>query len=469
MTFERNELFDMISSRRFSGITTDIDDFNGKLLVLTKNEALRSLEKLQTLPKSATVFSEEILPECLPFKKAYSEDFRRDFALLSKLFYNNVSDKMKFVFVTGTNGKTSTTNFIRQILEKAGERVCLIGTEGFFYKDCEEYFSMTTPDPHILHGMLDKAYKIGARTVVMEASAHAIALKKLSGICANVATLTNIERDHLDFFKTTEAYEAAKRALFTKDCAKKIAIPQKYEYFAENYDKNDVYMYSPTFCDGLTYFVKKTLPSLYSEYIYGRRRMIVEHKNLVGAFNAENVAAAILSCLAYGLPEEDVFSWLSSLTPPCGRAENVKNALGINVVIDFAHTPSALENVLKAFRGRGRVICVFGAGGDRDKGKRRLMGNVAGRFADLSFITSDNPRSEDPLSIIADIAKGVEDVGGSYEAVEDRANAVYLSIKTARKGDTIVIAGKGAEKTVEINGKLLPYSDKETVQRILFS
>lgn len=469
MTFERNELFEMISSRRFSGITTDVDDFNGKLLVLTKNEALRSYEKLQTLPKSASVFSEEILPESLPFKKLYSEDFRRDFALASKLFFNNVSDKMKFVFVTGTNGKTSTTHFIRQILERAGERVCLIGTEGFFYKEYEEYFSMTTPDPHILHGMLDKAYKLGARTVVMEASAHAIALKKLSGICAEVATLTNIERDHLDFFKTTEAYEAAKRALFAKDCAKKIAIPQKYEYFAQNFAKTDVYTYSPTFCDGVTYFAKKSLPSLCVEYICGKRRMSVEHKNLVGAFNAENVAAAIVSCLAYGLPEEDVFSSLSSLTPPRGRAEKVGNALGINVVIDFAHTPSALENVLKAFRTRGRVICVFGAGGDRDKGKRRLMGNVAGRFADLSFITSDNPRNEDPLSIIADIAKGVEEVGGSYEAVEDRANAIYLSIKTARKGDTIVIAGKGAEKTVEINGKFLPYSDKETVQRILFS
>ncbi len=476
-----NSVLKRMKEKNIDGITLDINNCSKKLLVLTEAKYKKEKEKLLSLDDNTIILSEHEIDIKSNAEVFYSKSFRKDYAKISKSFYGNVSDKMKFIFITGTNGKTTTASFVSKVFEYFGTDVCIIGTRGCRYKTFYEDFSMTTPDPHVLHRLLKSVYELGCRIVVMETSAHAIYQEKLFGIKAEVAALTNIGRDHLDFFGTQEKYEEAKSMLFLNLYAKHFVFRNKYAYFAKNADKNAIYDYSYEDDDKncstdnkthLPYIViknsalKNDLSLAFKVNLRGKIYLI-ENKNLVGKFNIENCVTAALCAIAFGLKEENVMNALNCLLPIPGRVEKIENDRGINIFVDFAHTPSAFEAVLKMLFGNGRLICVFGAGGDRDKGKRSEMGYVAGKYSDMVIITSDNPRSEKPLSIISDIENGVKKVTSEYVVCEDRKKAIEFAIKTARKGDTIIVAGKGEESYLEINGVKTPYSDKEQIQRVL--
>lgn len=476
---EVRKVLSMMTEMGLNGITTDISKADRKLLVLTKANISKNRYALSSISENSVIFAECEIKEKLNCKALVSDNFRENYAKISKEFFGNVSDKMRFIFVTGTNGKSSTVAFISQIFSKLDIDVCTIGTRGVSYKNFEEDFSMTTPDPHVLHYYLKKVYEMGCRIVVMEASAHAIALKKLYGIKADVATLTNIARDHLDYFKTESRYIAAKRELFSNLYAKHFVLRNNYSYFVENEDKSNVFLYSFEDEENFStsnfrsYVIVNIEPNngfATFDVCIRDKKYSVENKNILGDFNIENMISAALSVVAFGFSEDDVMKTLNTLEPISGRLEKIENDRGLDIYVDFAHTPAALESVLKTLKSlcnKGRLICVFGTGGDRDKGKRAVMGAVSSKYSDLTIITSDNPRSEDPRSITQDILQGVLNIGGKYIVIPNRSEAIEHSIKIARSGDTIIIAGKGEESYIEINGKKIPYSDKEQIKRVL--
>ncbi len=472
------ELLRKIKEKGIDGITTDLSDASDKLLVLTKANCAKNAESLKTLTKRTLVLTESLEANFGDADVVYSDNFREDYALISKAFYGNVSDKMKFIFVSGTSGKTTTTYFISQIFKAIGEEVCVIGTDGCKYKDFCESFSMTTPDPHVLHRLLQKVYLLGARTVVMEASAHAVYLKKLCGIRAEVAALTNIARDHLDYFKAEVAYANAKKALFTKLYAKQFVLRNSYAKILQNSDIFNAFTYeiaeNGSDIDGQRLLEKRYVVKGVCNDIDGVAfgiispdgRYNVKNSCVIGKFNIENMMTAALSAIAFGLLEKPVFSALNALSLPSGRMEKVEGS-GINIFVDYAHTPDALKRSLTEIEKSGRLIVVIGAGGDRDKGKREIYGRICGKYADITVITSDNPRYEKPSDIMHDIEKGVVEEKGDFVLIEDREDAIAFAIKTAQKDDTIIVSGKGAEEYVEISGKKLPFSDKKAIQRIL--
>lgn len=415
---------------------------------------------------ATVVVSQESISFSVPSVRVVND--RRALAIASANFYGNAHRKLKIIAVTGTNGKTSTCKMISEILRFSGKSVAVFGTLGIFINNRKLGQSLTTPDPTELHRAFEIAYLAGVEYVVMEVSAHALYLEKLYGIKFDIAVFTNLTRDHLDFFGDMESYFKAKRKLFTvsdvgfavvnsDDAYGRSILESSYLPIATYgiYNPADVFAIDATYSNG-TRCVVNCFDDIFR---------LDTHFN--GEFNVYNALASITVARLLSVETKDIIGAFLSMREADGRFNVIDG--GRRVIIDYAHTPDGLENLLKSARPltAGRLIAVFGCGGNRDHGKRPLMGGIAGKYADFTILTSDNPRYEDPLSIIEEIEAGVVAVGGKYAIVPDRESAVNYAVTLAEKDDVIVLAGKGAEEYIEEKGVKRPYSDKTTVLNAL--
>jgi UDP-N-acetylmuramoyl-L-alanyl-D-glutamate--2,6-diaminopimelate ligase len=375
-------------------------------------------------------------------------------ALVAAAFHGHPSRSMTMVGVTGTNGKTTVTHLIGAILTHSGIPTGIIGTlDG----------SRTTPEAPDLQRRLAGLRADGFRVVAMEVSSHALDQHRTDGIVFDVAVFTNLSRDHLDHHGTMEEYFAAKARLFDEVRARVAVVHVDDPWgarLAALLDDRGQQVVRVRRADAAD--VELSVGS--TSYRWRRHQVSVP---LSGAFNLDNALVASTVSLALGVDEAQVVAGLASASPVPGRMEVLRTEAPFAIVVDYAHTPAGLEVALGAARqlaGRGRVICVFGAGGDRDQGKRPLMGRVAGTMADLVVLTSDNPRSEDPAAIIDQIRSGI---GGPVDlAVEpDRAAAIRVAVSRAAAGDVIMVVGKGHETTQVTGASAVPFDDRREAER----
>lgn len=386
-------------------------------------------------------------------------------------FYGNVDEKMKLIAVIGTNGKTTTSHLIKEIMEKSNMKCGLIGTLGTFYQDTFLEQSLTTPDPIELHRTLFEMYKAGVKNVVMEVSAHAIYLDKVKDLKFYCAVFTNFSQDHLDFFKTIENYKNAKLKFFKENQCKYV-VSNSDDKLGSEIDKlfaNTISygLENPADVFAINVDCKDNKTSFYVnifDYV-GQVNL-----NMVGFFNVYNALACSCVCYLLGIKAEKTVKYLSEFKGVKGRLERVYQG-EYSIYVDYAHTPDGLNKVLMSLKPFvvNRLICVFGCGGNRDQSKRQIMGEVSTNLADFTIITSDNPRYEDPMDIIVQIEKGAIKTGKKYIVIEDREQAVQYAIDFAKKGDIVLIAGKGSEQYQEVLGIKKIYNDVDTVNEYMRS
>ncbi|MCS7083933.1 MAG: UDP-N-acetylmuramoyl-L-alanyl-D-glutamate--2,6-diaminopimelate ligase [Aquificaceae bacterium] len=392
-------------------------------------------------------------------------NIRSVLADLSSEFYKNPCKELKLVGITGTNGKTTSSYIIQKILASAGFETGIIGT--IAYRTSKRSYvksKLTTPDVLTLNRVLNLMRKDGAKWVVMEVSSHALDQRRIEGCKFFAVGFTNLSRDHLDYHLSMENYFLAKSKLFTN---------YEYEFALINSDDSYGQRLIKVSKNPITFGKDGELKILNFKTGFDgseielsfRGKTMSFRSSLVGDFQAHNIAMGVAFGLAAKIDTEVIAKALKELYVP-GRFETYKGE-GFVVVIDYAHTPDALEKLLLSARkiSKNRLICVFGAGGDRDRGKRPLMGEVASKICELCIITSDNPRSEEPMSIAKDIIEGFS--GNHYILELDRKLAIKLAISLAKEGDVIVIAGKGHETYQEINGIRYPFNDSEIVLEAL--
>jgi UDP-N-acetylmuramoyl-L-alanyl-D-glutamate--2,6-diaminopimelate ligase len=395
-------------------------------------------------------FNKDIAAKAILKKCKKAKDVRLARALSSKKYYKCVADKMRITALVGTNGKTTGSYMLRHILQVATNKpVGLIGTTGIFGagQTWDGIVTLTTPDPTDLHNIFYCMYKNGIRDIVMEVSAHAIYYKKVAGIKFASAIYTNITQDHLDFFCDFESYKDTKISFFNDKNIKFAVVNADDEYAAEikhsrilnyGYDEN----------------IAKIIP-------------------IKGRFNVYNASGAATVAAQYGIAREKIYEALKTLPQVPGRF-NTYDVNGITVVIDYAHTPDGLSKILQNARelSDGKLICVFGCGGGRDAAKRPIMGEIAAANANITVITSDNPRTENPDAIIVQIESGIQrnninSVLNDYVKIADRKSAIYYALDIASKGDIVIIAGKGHENYMDINGIKIPYNDAAVVKQYM--
>ncbi|MGN0785529.1 MAG: UDP-N-acetylmuramoyl-L-alanyl-D-glutamate--2,6-diaminopimelate ligase [Candidatus Aphodomorpha sp.] len=394
---------------------------------------------------------------------------RKAMAEMAAAFYGYPQREMQMLGVTGTNGKTTTTYMVKAIAEQAGKKVGIIGTIRNMIGSESLHADRTTPESVDLFRLLRTMADARVDMVVMEVSSHALEQYRVHGIKFDVALFTNLTQDHLDYHKTFENYLQAKKILFQN--AKKAVVNVDDPYADRimaglsipilTFGVRDRADLAASNIDITTQGVQFDLhtPS-------GDVRMNLPIPGLFSVFNA---MGAVGMAQAIGIQLPQIKRGLESMTSVSGRLESVATGLPFSVFVDYAHTPDALENVLKTVRefAHKRVICVFGCGGDRDRAKRPIMGEIAGRYAELAVVTSDNPRTEDPMAIIETIEEGVKRSGAKYTVIENRRSAIAYALSVAEPDDIILIAGKGHENYQEINGTRYHFDDKEIVTELL--
>ncbi|HEY8886997.1 MAG TPA: UDP-N-acetylmuramoyl-L-alanyl-D-glutamate--2,6-diaminopimelate ligase, partial [Gallionella sp.] len=425
---------------------------------------------------------------------------------LADAAYGAPSEKLWMVGITGTNGKTSTSHWIAHALSEAGTRCAVIGTLGNGFAGALQASANTTPDAISVHGLLADYLRDGAQAVAMEVSSHALSQGRVNAVRFDVAMLTNLSRDHLDYHGDMQSYAAAKRKLFDWHQLGFVVLNLDDAYGAELAEQLSV-QEEPRRVPGSS---AATLPQQHADMevigyglsdealqlaerlgmrmVYGnllemsgQGLKLAVHSSwgavqldsaLVGRFNAANLLGALAVLLVSGVALSDAARSLGGVQPVAGRMQRLGNAQQPTVVVDYAHTPDALEKVLQTLRevsaaAGGKVLCVFGCGGERDRGKRAMMGMVAEKYSDFCIVTSDNPRGENPREIIADIVGGMN--GENHEIIVDRAAAIQSAIRFARQSDTVLIAGKGHEDYQEIGGVKHPFDDVSVAQQALQS
>jgi UDP-N-acetylmuramoyl-L-alanyl-D-glutamate--2,6-diaminopimelate ligase len=381
------------------------------------------------------------------------EDSRAVMALVAKRFYGNAADKLKLIAVVGTNGKTSTTYLINSIFRQAGRSSAVIGTNGLIVDDEKTPLNLTTPDPIELHSIFQRLYEKGVKYVVMELSAHALALRKNEGIKFDVTVFTNFSQDHLDFFENMAEYAAAKMKVFQEKYTKVAVVNADDELGRSIAKLSKVPIDYKEDKDGMDFII-----NLYDEIEH-------VHFNLHGKFNLYNILAAATTARVFGIKLPTITQGIKNIKRIDGRNETFYIG-DVKTVIDFAHTPDSIKNILMHLKnsGSGKLIVVFGCGGDRDRFKRPLMAQAVSRFADYAIVTNDNPRTENPNSIVQDILPGLNCL---YEVELNRRYAIEKAILIAKPGDTVAILGKGAETYQEIAGKKIPYSDFDVINKLI--
>ncbi|MDD3397703.1 MAG: UDP-N-acetylmuramoyl-L-alanyl-D-glutamate--2,6-diaminopimelate ligase [Clostridia bacterium] len=384
---------------------------------------------------------------------------------LASTFYGNPKNKLKFVGITGTNGKTSSTYFLAEFLKQAGKKTAVIGTLGTFFNGLHFDTDLTTPDPLKLHKTLDILRKHGAEYVVMEVSAHAIDLKKVDNINFEVGILTNITQDHLDYFKTMNEYAKTKLDWFKNGNIKFSIINADDKHclsLINNPNTLSFGLYNPS--DVFAINIEKSARN--TEFVLDLLHNVMNCKtNLAGEFNVYNVMATATAALCLGVDLKDIEKTMQKLKAPLGRFSVVELENNKTVIVDYAHTPDSLEKVLKTAREicKGKLISVFGCGGNRDVTKRPIMGSISENLADFSIITSDNPRFEEPESIVNQIETGMKN--SNHIKVTNRKSAIKKALSMIKPNDMTIISGKGAELYQDIKGTKYPYNDFDEIDK----
>ncbi len=400
---------------------------------------------------------------------------REDMAKVADNFYNHPSQRFDVIGVTGTNGKTSITTFLNEILTSAGNKVGLIGTIKISDGDKAIESNSTTPESRDLQGYFDQMINNGCKYCAMEVSSHALALNRVAQTKYKVGVFTNLTPDHLDFHKDLEDYRNAKEKLFYMTTnANVINIDDEGGKAIYNNIKDlntKCYTYA---IDHEADFMAKDIKIEARGVSYRLITPTYEADVFVpvpGKFTVYNTLAVIATCYALEIPKDIVLDGLKNTGGVAGRFEAISNEAGISVIVDYAHTPDALENVIKTAREfvENRIITVFGCGGDRDTTKRPLMGDIAQKLSDICIVTSDNPRTEDPELIIKDILEGLDKSKENYRVVVDRKEAIKEAIEMAQKDDVILIAGKGHENYQIIGRVKHHFDDKEIANEFLQS
>jgi len=396
-------------------------------------------------------------------------NIRKVLCLVCANFYDNPHVNMHFIGVVGTNGKTSTTHIINHILSESGKKTCLIGTLGVkINQKLNIPFDMTTPDPNEFYKILKEAKNNSVEYVIMEISAHAIYFEKLYGIIMDYCIFTNISQDHLDFFKDMKTYSKVKESYFNNDNVRLGIINVDDIIGRKIMDSKEIC------CLSYGLYYPSDVFALNIEYDNGTRfvanvfdDVIFVKSPLLGEFNVSNTLAAISVAKVIGIESKQICISLETLPQIEGRFDVITNQK--TAIIDYAHTPDGLKSALLASRKlcKGKLIVVFGCGGNRDANKRPIMGQIAATYCDIAVITSDNPRFENPEEIIESIVSGFADISHSYIKICDRQKAIEFALSIADKTDIVLIAGKGGEDYLDIKGEKLPYSDKAVCQNIL--
>ena len=430
---------------------------NGAKAILAQ-EADINKELLKEIPEDVTLI--------------LTDNTRYALAICACNFYGNPSKKMKLVGVTGTKGKTTTTYMIRDILQKQGIKVGLIGTVASYVNDKKIADNLnTTPESLKLQEIFSKMLEQKCEAVVMEVSSQSLKLDRVAGCDFDIGVFTNFAEDHIskkehpdmeDYFNSKlKLFKMCKKGFVNADDVYASTVPklvpecQITTYGIDNH------------CDLLAKDITVT-----NQYVDFKVKLGDKNERLKvsipGRFSVYNSLAAIAVALQFGCSSENIKECLLNIRVP-GRSELVNNKLGLTIMIDYAHTPESLEKILSSVKiyTKGRVISVFGCGGDRDKNKRPIMGEVSGRVADYSIITSDNPRTEAPAAIVKDIEEGIKKTNGKYECIVNRRDAIKRAIQMANKQDIIVLAGKGHEQYQEINNKRYPFDESAIVNEII--
>lgn len=417
------------------------------------------------------VVSERESPKSFPACWIQVGEVRSFMAQMANRFYGHPSREMKLVGITGTNGKTTTTFLVDAVLRQQAPSL-LMGTIETRVGN-ETFASIrTTPESIDIQKILKRAVTEGCRAGVLEVSSHALQLNRVYGCHFPVAVFTNLSPEHLDFHGTLEDYFQAKRRLFLREYNPGLeeAIVNADDPFSRRLD--------PSPGTRLTTFGLRdamVFPRYWESSVSGSRlelnffgRTLSLQSPLVGEHNLYNLMAAATACSRLGISDEAIRDGIASLFRVPGRFEKVDIQKSFTVIVDYAHTPDALENVLRLSRklANGRVICVFGCGGDRDRSKRPVMGRLAVEMADLALVTSDNPRSEDPERILYEIRSGFPPHRRNFELIVDRRRAIARALEVAKEGDLVLIAGKGHETYQEGREGRIPFDDREVVKEL---
>jgi len=428
----------------------------GSLFVAISGFAVDGHQFIQTAAEkgAAACVCERVPQADIPYVQV--ADSRVALATLSRKFYGDPARKMTMIGVTGTNGKTTSTMLIKHMLEtQLGVKVGLVGTNQNMIGDETLHTERTTPESLELQELFKEMLEAGCTHAVMEVSSHSLVLHRVDDIVYEVGIFTNLTQDHLDFHGTMENYAAAKALLFSEHCRKGVInIDDRWADF----------MLARANCPVLTYSAKSDKADLYAEDISLRADGIAYRVHfgtetadvrlgIPGMFSVYNSLDVIGCGLQLGLPLEGIVSSLATATGVKGRVEVVPTDGDYTIIIDYSHTPDSLENILVAMRevSDGRLVALFGCGGDRDRTKRPIMGGIAARLADFVIVTSDNPRTEEPQSIIDEILVGMEGTKTPYVTICDRVEAIHYAIDHHQPGDIIILAGKGHETYQEVN------------------
>ena len=455
---KENYLFVAIKGFDFNGhehIKEAIE--KGAIAILAEEDEMTK-EMVKEIPESVTLI--------------LAKNTRYALAILACNFYNNPSRKFKLIGVTGTKGKTTTTYMIRDILQKHKIKVGLIGTVASYVGDKKIADNKnTTPESLELQQIFSKMLEEKCEVVVMEVSSQSLKLDRVAGCDFDIGIFTNLSEDHIsekehdsieDYFESkVKLFKMCKKGFINADDFHAITIPKLVPecsiltYGIDNY------------CNLLAKDITVTNQSADFKVKIGERNERIK-VSIPGRFSVYNALAAIAVTMQFGCTSDEIKEALENIRVP-GRSELVNNKLELTIMIDYARTPESLEKILSSVKiyTKGRVISVFGCGGDRDKNKRPMMGEVSGRVADYTIITSDNPRTEDPTEIVKDIEKGIKSTNGKYECIVDRVEAIKKAIKMANKRDMIVLAGKGHEQYQEINKVRYPFDENKIVNEII--
>ena len=419
---------------------------------------------------AAALVVERELPIEVP--QVLVEDVRMAISYVASEFFDNPARKLLLIGITGTKGKTTSSFLIKSILEEAGKKTGLIGTVCSMIGEEVIPANLTTPDPIVTQTLLHRMVEAGCECVVMEVSAHALAMHRLAGMKFDIGAFTNFSQDHLDYFKDMDAYFDAKMRFFDPAMVENIVYNVDDERVAEGIrslnreamrigirESSDVYANDIEISERGCSF----LMTWHKQF-----RISISLK-LAGIFNVYNALLAAGVCICAGVGPEAIRRGLEDVRAVPGRIELLETGTPYRVILDYAHSPDSLENILKAVRQttRGRMIALFGCGGNRDSAKRPIMGEIAGELADFCVLTSDNPRNEDPMAILGEIEEGIRHTGCEYVVIENRREAIRYALKHAQPSDVIVLAGKGHETYQEICGVKHPFDEKIVVAELL--
>lgn len=392
---------------------------------------------------------------------------RKALAISSAWIYQFPAEKLKIIGVTGTNGKTTLTYLIKAILDNVGASTGVIGTIGNIINSTVLPADYTTPEAPELHGLFSKMVDSKAKYAAMEVSSHSLKLHRVYGVIFELGIFTNITQDHLDFHKTFDDYfqskkrlfEQSKKAIINTDDINGRRLLSLIKIPAISYGINSQ-------ADVKASNIRLTREGVFYELFYKDKNYPVYY-DVPGLFSVYNSLAAIAVGIVLELPLDTVIKTLAKVKGVPGRFEPIKKGQDFTVIVDYSHTPDSLENAIRTARGfcDGKIYTVFGCGGDRDRKKRPQMGRIASELSDLAIITSDNPRSEDPEAIIEDIVRGIQ--GNNYIKIVDRRQAIREAIEKARKGDVVLIAGKGHEDYQILKDKTIPFDDRKVAEEFL--